>query len=96
MNATKIAELIAIATGLFIIYRLWTQRQAAAAGSTSMASATAGAKNITPAGTLPGQPGYAWQYFSDGTAIAPDGSYYLNGVKVWDPFMPTGGATVSA
>lgn len=24
-----------------------------------------------------------WQYFTDGTAIGPDGSYYHNGVKVW-------------
>lgn len=26
-----------------------------------------------------------WQYFSDGVAIGPDGSYYLNGAKVWQP-----------
>lgn len=28
---------------------------------------------------LPGQTGYGWRYFSDGTAIAPDGTYYLKG-----------------
>lgn len=32
-----------------------------------------------------GQEGYGWQYFSDGTAIGPDGSYYQNGQKVWSP-----------
>lgn len=26
-----------------------------------------------------------WQYFSGGVAIGPDGSYYLNGEKVWMP-----------
>lgn len=26
-----------------------------------------------------------WQYFTDGTAISPEGSYYLNGAKVWSP-----------
>lgn len=34
---------------------------------------------------LPGQPGWGWNYYSNGTAIAPDGSYYLNGQKVWSP-----------
>lgn len=24
-----------------------------------------------------------WQYFTDGTAISPDGDYYLNGEIVW-------------
>lgn len=32
---------------------------------------------------LPGQPGYAWQYFDNGVAISPNGDYYLNGEKVW-------------
>lgn len=34
---------------------------------------------------LPGQPGYGWTYFSDGTVIGPDGTYYYNGAKVWTP-----------
>ena len=34
---------------------------------------------------LPGQEGYGWQYYSDGTSIGPDGSYYQNGQKVWSP-----------
>lgn len=34
---------------------------------------------------LPGQAGWGWQYFNDGTAIGPDGSYYTNGQKVWSP-----------
>ena len=34
---------------------------------------------------LPGQEGFAWQYYTDGTAIGPDGSYYQNGQKVWSP-----------
>lgn len=31
----------------------------------------------------PGQPGFGWQYFSDGVAIDPKGNYYLNGQMVW-------------
>lgn len=34
---------------------------------------------------LPGQEGFGWQYYTDGTAIGPDGSYYANGQKVWSP-----------
>lgn len=26
-----------------------------------------------------------WRYFTDGTAIDPQGAYYANGVKVWEP-----------
>lgn len=34
---------------------------------------------------VPGQAGYGWRYFSDGTAIGPDGSYYSNGTLVYTP-----------
>lgn len=34
-------------------------------------------------GAKQGQSGYGWRYFTDGGAISPDGSYYLNGDKVW-------------
>lgn len=34
---------------------------------------------------LPGQEGYGWKYYSDGTAISPEGDYYSNGIKVWSP-----------
>jgi hypothetical protein len=33
----------------------------------------------------PGEPGWGWDYFDGGVAIGPDGSYYLNGNKVWSP-----------
>lgn len=34
---------------------------------------------------LPGEPGYGWKYYSDGTAVAPSGSYYYQGQQVWSP-----------
>lgn len=34
---------------------------------------------------LPGQQGWGWTYYSDGTAISPTGQYYLNGQLVWSP-----------
>jgi hypothetical protein len=34
---------------------------------------------------LPGQAGYGWKYFSDGTTIGPDGSYYKDSQVIWTP-----------
>lgn len=42
-----------------------------------------------PNPALPGEPGHGWQYFTDGTAIAPNGEYYKDGEPVWSPH-PTG------
>lgn len=36
-------------------------------------------------GALPGQPGYGWDYFTNGVTIDPDGNYYMNGRQVWSP-----------
>jgi hypothetical protein len=33
----------------------------------------------------PGQTKYGWKYYSDGTAVSPDGKYYSNGQLVWSP-----------
>ena len=38
-----------------------------------------------PNTALPGQTGYGWKYYSDGTAISPDGKYYYNGQLAWSP-----------
>lgn len=35
----------------------------------------------------PGDPGYGWQYYSNGTAIDPQGNYYQNGEFVWSPSL---------
>lgn len=37
---------------------------------------------------VPSSAAAGWQYFTDGTAIGPDGSYYANGVQVWNPAAP--------
>lgn len=48
------------------------------------------AANGTGPGLIPnddtaGQPGHGWQYFTNGTAISPTGTYYHNGQAVWSP-----------
>lgn len=41
---------------------------------------------------LPGQEGYGWRYFTDGTSISPDGKYYTAGssTPVYDPSNQAG------
>lgn len=34
---------------------------------------------------LPGEEGYGWSYYDNGTAISPDGEYYFNGELIWSP-----------
>lgn len=36
-----------------------------------------------------GSPGYGWKYYSDGTAISPEGKYYYQGSEVYDPANQT-------
>lgn len=36
-----------------------------------------------PNPALPGQPGYGWRNFADGTSISPQGDYYMGGALVW-------------
>ncbi|RFP36161.1 hypothetical protein D0T21_06925 [Duganella sp. BJB476] len=43
---------------------------------------TPGAKEINVNGDANG-----WRYFDDGTAIDPYGTYYKNGVQIWNPMM---------
>lgn len=31
----------------------------------------------------PGEPGWGWKYYTNGVAIAPDGTYYQNEQPVW-------------
>lgn len=41
--------------------------------------------NAVSNSALPGDPGWGWSYFTDGTAIGPDGKYYFQGAEVYDP-----------
>jgi hypothetical protein len=48
------------------------------------------ASEIQNTATTPGQEGYGWRYFTDGTAISPDGKYYSGGSLVYDPSNQSG------
>lgn len=72
MKNENIILLVAVASAVF----LWLNRAAVKAAMT-------GAQVIPNAAGV-NDPGYGWQYFTGGTAIDPQGSYYFNGEKVYD------------
>ena len=51
----------------------------------SAAKPTGYVNALTNYSTTPGQAGYGWQYFDNGTTISPQGEYYFGGEKVWAP-----------
>ena len=89
MKNDTLVILGAAAAALYVITKMTRPRPVAT--STALALNGGGQVNV-PSYTkqifntaTPGQEGWGWQYFSDGTAIGPDGSYYSNGQKVWSP-----------
>lgn len=51
------------------------------------ASSDGGSSEWVPPQAIPVAVPNGWQYFTDGTAISPDGTYYYKGVPVWSPSM---------
>lgn len=88
MKNDTLLILAAAAAGLYIVTRMTRQtapnRTAQALNQGGNVSVPGMVKQIFNSAT-PGQEGWGWQYFTDGTAIGPDGSYYSNGQKVWSP-----------
>lgn len=54
-------------------------------GTGSQGSAGAGRVSEIFNDDVPGQPGYGWKYYTDGTAIGPDGTYYQGDKAIWSP-----------
>lgn len=79
----------AAAAALYVITRMTKPRPVTVGGAASL---NQGGQVNVPGYTkqifnsaLPGTEAWGWQYFTDGTAIGPDGSYYQGGQKVWSP-----------
>lgn len=89
MKNDTLIILAAAGVGLWLVSRMtqkpavWTER-ATSLNNGGQVNVPGYTKQIFNS-ALPGQEGYAWQYYTDGTAIGPDGSYYQNGQKVWSP-----------
>lgn len=72
----------AVVVGLGLVL---TRKADAATGVPNAGTSGSPDQNWTveiPNNALPGQPGWAWRYYSNGTAIDPEGRYYFNGVRV--------------
>lgn len=86
-NNDTLLILAAAGLGLWFITRTASasvnQRTAASLNTSRIANPLTNLVQSIPNNDVPGQPGFGWQYFSDGTAIGPDGSYYSQGQKVW-------------
>lgn len=90
MKNDTLVIVAAAGIGLYLIARMV---KPAAAIRTPTGSGTAGALNnygnapVTEISNtaLPGQIGWGWKYYSDGTVIDPEGRYYYNGQLVWSP-----------
>lgn len=88
MKLDTIVVLAAAGLGVYVV----TQMMATPSRANTAASLNNGGNVNMPSSikqifntALPGQAGFGWSYFTDGTAIGPDGSYYSNGQKVWSP-----------
>lgn len=88
----KTEELIALAIGGIALWMMFVSRRVAAAPAASQQSGGIFSSLLSskPADyvveientALPGQPGWGWQYFSNGAAIGPNGAYYYQGQQV--------------
>ena len=62
----------------YVVYR---QKTAIVADPTINTRAPYGAQEIQ----VDPEAANGWKYYTDGTAIGPDGKYYYQGVQVYDP-----------
>jgi hypothetical protein len=81
-NDVKMMGLAALGIAALIWYMTKGKAPAPALGTNNLATPGTPDQIINP--SLQGQPGYGWRYFTDGTAIDPQGNYYFQGTKVWD------------
>lgn len=91
MQKDTLIIILAAAAGLYAISKMIKPAGAAikppTGGGTAASLNNYGNPPITQIqnSALPGQTGYGWTYYSDGTAIDPSGAYYFQGQRVWSP-----------
>lgn len=76
-------DLLVIAAAAVAVWMIVKKMPALVGASGAAPRATGGGQIVNNAD--PGEPGWGWDYFDGGVAIGPDGSYYLQGNKVWSP-----------
>jgi hypothetical protein len=83
MKANDILIFAAVAVGGYMLLKAIAQK---GTPSTASSGAAVSVGNIINGiGEIFAPTGNGWRYFTDGTAISPDGSYYMNGQFVYKP-----------
>lgn len=83
MKTDTLVIIAVAAAGLFVLSR--TVRAKGIGAGTGTILNQSNKVNAIGNNALPGEPGWGWSYFTDGTAIGPDGKYYFQGAEVYDP-----------
>ncbi len=90
MKSETIIIGLAAAAGLALVYTMTRPKGTTATGTGYIAPNTGTAAQLNNGGAvlipntaLPGQPGWAWVNYTDGTSISPQGDYYLHGQLVY-------------
>lgn len=87
MKTEDLITLAAAAVLAYVAYKTFARNKTGIAANAAPA-------RITPATNQyaqeiknnadPGEPGWGWKYYTNGVAISPDGTYYLNEQPVWN------------
>ena len=86
MKTDTIVIAAAAALGLWFVSRVASGKPLTMANTSPSPTSTGAARaTAIPNPALPGQSGWGWQYFTDGTSIGPDGRYYQGGAEVYNP-----------
>jgi len=76
----KSNDLVTILSGAVLAFVAW---KVLAGSATATSTATGGIFPTQIKANTIGTDAAGWQYFNDGTAIAPNGDYYYQGSLVW-------------
>lgn len=67
------------------LYLMWKATKANSANTVNNIGKSINGIAEVFTGATGNQVGSGWRFFTDGTSISPDGTYYQNGVKIWSP-----------
>lgn len=88
MKADTLVILGAAAAGLWLVARM-TRTTGAVVRPGGTASSLNNGGNLPTTeiqnSAMPGDSAWGWRYYTDGTAIGPDGAYYYQGQRIWSP-----------
>lgn len=76
----KSNDLVTILAGGILAFVAW---KVLGNGAGASSGASSWVSQIIPTANTAGSEAAGWQYFSNGTSIAPNGDYYYQGSLVW-------------